>query len=234
MFVSLFVSAETCIRSATDYGARQLRGRWSRKQRHHPMQCCQEQPRRAIRERLEQLLGGLLASAWLTTSSAWVSPVPAIAANQYTIGMDRGVQAVIICRELLEPIPRYVEDGAWDKARSNVNYCTRTLRLKSALRAVTDQLLTPEYDLDRHETAKRLVNDLPNLMTQLDATLYTPIFIASDQGVSPGQRKYGNEALDYLGQAKQMLECFLELIPEDVMTRNVEQASKMRVPLERQ
>ncbi len=184
--------------------------------------------------RLEQLLAGLVAAAWMTTSAPWLPPVPSAAAGQYSIGMDRGVQAVIICRELLEPIPRYVEEGAWDRARSNVNYCTRTLRLKTALRAVTDRLLTPENDLDSHETAMRLSNDLPNLMTQLDATLYTPIFIASDQGVSPGQRKYGNEALDYLQQAEEMLDRYLELLPTDLVSRNAAAAAQMRVPLERQ
>jgi hypothetical protein len=80
----------------------------------------------------------------------------------------------------------------------------------------------------------RVSSDLPNVMTQLDATLYTPIFMASDQGVSPAQRKYGDEALGYLEQAKQMLDHYLSLLPSEVTARNAAAAAQMRVPLERQ
>jgi hypothetical protein len=183
---------------------------------------------------LSRALAGLLASVWLLADPTVTQRSLAFAANPYDLGTDRGVQAVMVCRELLEPIPRYVESGSWDKARSNVNYCTRTLRLHTALRAVTDRLLTPEYDLEKHESAMRVSSDLPNVMTQLDATLYTPIFMASDQGVSPAQRKYGDEALGYLEQAKQMLDHYLSLLPSEVTARNAAAAAQMRVPLERQ
>lgn len=34
----------------------------------------------------------------------------------------------------MKPVYGYIERGQWDKARTNINYCTRQLRLKKMMK----------------------------------------------------------------------------------------------------
>ncbi|KAK4535054.1 hypothetical protein CDCA_CDCA03G1079 [Cyanidium caldarium] len=148
--------------------------------------------------------------------------------------VDASVQAVVLCRQLLEPIPRYVSSASWDKARSNVNYCTRNLRLHTAMLTVTREVLTPSVGQAASDEGMVLANELDNIFTQLDASLYTPIFMPSNDEITTGQRKYANEALIYLQEAREHLERFVQLLPESLRERNLERAAARRLPLERQ
>ena len=148
--------------------------------------------------------------------------------------VDTSVQAVVLCRQLLEPIPRYVSSASWDKARSNVNYCTRNLRLHTAMLTVTREVLTPSVGQAASDEGMVLANELDNIFTQLDASLYTPIFMPSNDEITTGQRKYANEALIYLQEAREHLERFVQLLPESLRERNLERAAARRLPLERE
>ena len=67
----------------------------------------------------------------------------------------------------------YLVDANWDKARTYVVYCTRNLRLRSSLKRAAE--LIPNQD--QFVEAIEIVADLDNILTQLDASIYTAIFI---------------------------------------------------------
>jgi len=84
----------------------------------------------------------------------------------------------------LPPIRGYLKAGKWDKARTNVNYCTRVLRLSTNIRTYATALGGgPYYD------ALDVPPDVMNLTTQLDASAYTAGFIPADEGEIPLEAK---------------------------------------------
>ncbi|KAI0558864.1 hypothetical protein FGB62_182g136 [Gracilaria domingensis] len=119
-----------------------------------------------------------------------------------------------MCRKIMTPVKRYIDEGAWDKGRTNVNYCTRVLALRKNMKVVAEQLRG-----DAYYDALDIAADLDNTMTQLDASLYTPLFIPADEGVSVEQRKYQQQASLYYADAVNYIETFLTKVPTDVLDR---------------
>lgn len=179
-------------------------------------------------------IGWGLFGAYLMLTSILFLPSEADARAGVSTDIDSDVRAVMLCQELMEPLPRYIADASWDKARSNVNYCTRNLRLKKAMEAVTEKVLALESDVDAADEGIIIANELNDVFTQLDASLYTPIFIVSDSGISDEQRKYADEALMYWGEVRASLRRFLELLPPELEQRNVEAVKSIHVPLGRE
>lgn len=118
--------------------------------------------------------------------------------------------SIIMCQRVMRPVSRYIEEGKWDKGRTAVNYCTRVLALRRNMKQAADL-----FDGDAYYDAVELMADTANTMTQLDATLYTPLFIASDEGINPEQRRYQDQARVFYAEAISNLETFLRLAPEN-------------------
>lgn len=114
----------------------------------------------------------------------------------------------------MTPVRRYIDEGAWDKGRTNVNYCTRILALRKNMKTVAEQLSGDDY-----YDALDITADLDNTMTQLDASLYTPLFIPADDGVSVEQAKYQRQASEYYSNALDYIDSFLSKLPTDVLER---------------
>ncbi|CAN8071320.1 unnamed protein product [Agarophyton chilense] len=128
--------------------------------------------------------------------------------------LDKSVTPVLMCRRIMTPVQRYIREGAWDKGRTNVNYCTRVLALRKNMRAAAEQLRGDDY-----YDALDISADLENTMTQLDASLYTPLFIPADDGVSVEQAKYQAQASNYYADAVSSIDTFLSKLPADVLER---------------
>lgn len=137
-----------------------------------------------------------------------LSLLPLLPVQAATPTLSDHVAPVIMCRRLLPSLSRYISEGSWNKGRTNVNYCTRILALRRNMKDAASFLVgDPYYD------ALDISAELSIVMTQLDASLYTPLFIPADEGVSLEQRKYQTEANDYYEQALQYIDTFLTLIP---------------------
>lgn len=115
---------------------------------------------------------------------------------------------VVMCRTIMSPVKRYISEGAWDKGRTNVNYCTRVLALRSRMRDAAEQL-----EGDDFYEAMEIMGEMSNTMTQLDASLYTPLFIPADEGISVEQRKYQTQAFAFYEDAVGYLDSFLGKVP---------------------
>jgi hypothetical protein len=157
----------------------------------------------------------------LAVLSVIYSSTPDASAQPRAEGLtpEDAVLPVAMCMHVLEPMHRYITAGAWDKARTNVNYCTRVLAIRKKMHTAAEILVDDAF-YDGTEFAEELIN----ILTQLDASVYTPIFIASEDGVSPEQRKYQKEAFLFLEEAQSYLNKFMALFPENAVSAAKEAA----------
>lgn len=149
-------------------------------------------------------------------------PAPCRAAEKLS-SLEKNVVPVVMCRKIMSPVGRYIEQGEWDKGRTNVNYCTRILALRSRMRDASEQL-----DGDAFYDALDITEEMSNTMTQLDASLYTPLFIPSDEGISAEQRIYQQQAFGFYNDALKYLDTFLTKVPGEAFERAKEAASKAK------
>lgn len=139
---------------------------------------------------------------------------------------------IVMCRRLMGPIPKYIAEGAWDKGRTNVNYCTRVLAMRRNIRQAAELLQG-----DAYYDALEIMGDMENVMSQLDASLYTGLFIPTDDDgtVALEQRVYQQQAVAFYEQAVAGLDRFLGLLPNDVLQKAVHMAdnAKYEIKIER-
>lgn len=121
--------------------------------------------------------------------------------------LDEPLTALVQCRAALPPIRGYLNAGKWDKARTNVNYCTRVLRLATNIRLYASAL-----GGDSYYDALDVLSDVMNLTTQLDASAYTAGFIPADEGEIPTEaQKYLDQGLAFLDQVEGLMDQLLAL-----------------------
>jgi hypothetical protein len=72
-----------------------------------------------------------------------------------------------MCEVVLRPLPRFLQRGEWDKARTNIAYCTRFLAVKKNMQSAAESLPDQNYF-----KAMDAVSELPELFTQMDASVY--------------------------------------------------------------
>lgn len=152
------------------------------------------------------------------------------AAAKKSVNLEKLTAPIIMCRRVMEPVGRYIEEGAWDKGRTNVNYCTRVLAMRKNMRDAADQLSG-----DAYYDALDIMGEMVNNMSQLDASLYTPLFIPADDGqVTSEQGKYQSQARGFYKDALDGLNSFLNLIPEEVMkiATAIADKTKYEIPIE--
>ncbi|KAK1863405.1 hypothetical protein I4F81_005961 [Pyropia yezoensis] len=128
------------------------------------------------------------------------------------VALDEPLTALVQCRAALPPIRGYLNAGKWDKARTNVNYCTRVLRLATNIRSYAGAL-----GGDSYYDALDVLSDVMNLTTQLDASAYTAGFIPADEGEIPAEaQKYLEQGLRFLDEVEGLMDQLLALGGENV------------------
>lgn len=152
-------------------------------------------------------------------------PPAATAAAVATDPAADAVRAVAMCVRVLGPVERYVRVGAWDRARTNVNYCSRVLQLRTRMRAGAETLASD----DAYLTAMEAAAEVSNLLTSADSSIYTAGFIPqADDEVDPEQRQYQTAAYRFLGEASEYLQAFLGVFDEDVVAAAAADAKTAR------
>lgn len=56
----------------------------------------------------------------------------------------------------MRPVRKYIEKGEWDRARTNINYCTRNLRLKTNMKMFSEIMDDPLEVSPESLTSSRL------------------------------------------------------------------------------
>lgn len=131
---------------------------------------------------------------------------------------------IVMCRRVMTAVDRYIEEGAWDKGRTNVNYCTRVLAMRRNMRDAAELL-----EGDAYYDALDTMGEMDNVMSQLDASLYTPLFIPGDDGaITVEQTKYQQQAREFYRLALDGFDKFLSVIPDEVLKRAVDIADRTK------
>lgn len=179
--------------------------------------------RQMSRRRATQLLISISTATLLPSASP---PEAATASAK----LENLTAPIVMCRRVMGPVNRYIEEGSWDKGRTNVNYCTRVLAMRKNMRDAAELL-----EGDGYYDALDIMGDMLNIMTQLDASLYTPLFIPADEGISVEQTKYQKQARGFYEEALQGLDKFLSIVPSDVLDKATQIADKTKyeIPIER-
>lgn len=172
---------------------------------------CGKPSRRAL------LQSGALAAAALVLPTGVVRAAPKPNPN----AARDAVTAVAMCLRVLAPVERYVRQGAWDRARTNVNYCSRVLAVRRKMLDGADTLA----DDDAYLTAMEAAAEVPNLFTNLDAAVYTAVFIPADDGqVVLEQRQYQEAAYLALSESYRYLVVYLEQFDPQLVAKAKETA----------
>lgn len=130
------------------------------------------------------------------------------------------------CRAALRPIRGYLNAGKWDKARTNVNYCTRVLRLATNIRLYAGALGGNAY-----YDALDVLSDVMTWTTQLDASAYSAGFIPATEGEIPAEaQKYREQGLLFLDEAEGLMDQLLALSGGNV-DRVKAQAKNVPLPI---
>lgn len=148
----------------------------------------------------------------------------AASADAAAAARAEGLRTAAMCVRVLGPVDRYVREGAWDRARTNVNYCSRVLAVKKRMVAAAEAMEKDEDYLVAMEAAA----EVTQLLTVADTSVYTAVFIPSDEGVNPEQRQYQRAAFAALDEARSYLSKFLEIYGEAEVGKAMDMASKAR------
>lgn len=81
---------------------------------------------------------------------------------------------------------------------------------------------------DDYYDAMDIMSEMSNTLSQLDASLYTPLFIPADEGISVEQRKYQQQAFGFYDDAVQYLDSFLSKVPANVLETAKQAAAKAK------
>lgn len=155
-------------------------------------------------------------------------PAPAAAADTSAAARRDGLGTATMCMHVLAPVERYVRDGAWDKARTNINYCTRVLSLRKKMQAAAEAMAGD----DDYLTGMEAAGEVAQLLTVADSSVYTAIFIPSEEGVNPEQRQYQRAAFSALSDVNDYLQRFVALYGRDEVDEANAMAKKAKYEIQ--
>lgn len=122
-------------------------------------------------------------------------------AQAKTVTEDDFIQALstmIVCKKVISPTKDYVTVAAYDAARSNIQYVLNQLQLQKSVTTLMQNSIDFNDDMDAIEAAQEAGNSIANTAIQFDSTVYTCVFIPSDDGtVPPSAVKYRKQANDF-------------------------------------
>lgn len=146
--------------------------------------------------------------------------------------MVESLSVILASKKILTPVQRYIEIGQYDPGRTNVNYCTKILRVRRALDNVVSQAQdNPSIDLDKLDAAIELTAVADNNFSQLDSSIYTLIFIPNEGNeLPPNSRKYLVMAQDYYKTVMDSIDAALALGSPQELDQAQKLADKMEFP----
>lgn len=124
-------------------------------------------------------------------------PSPVAAADGEAAYID-ALATLIAARTILAPTQEYVELQAYDAARTNAQYILNQLQFQKCLTGLLRSSIDFSEDMDLIEQAQDAANRITNTLIQFDSSVYTCIFIPSDEvNVPDSAVKYRKEANNY-------------------------------------
>ena len=128
-------------------------------------------------------------------------------------GFVSALSTVLTCKAILAPVEGYVKAAAYDNARSNVKYLLNQLQVEKATNSLLKGALDFSENTDALDDAADASANIGNYLIQLDSTIYTVIFIPSDDSgaVPPAAEKYLKMLYGYLQNVNKAFDLLLTL-----------------------
>jgi intergrase/recombinase len=170
-----------------------------------------EQSKRLIKKTLQSV-----TPAFLILSSIKIAPTFAASEDDYIDALATMIEAKVI----ITPTKQAFTTQAYDKARTNIQYILDQLKLQKKVQMLLRNSIDFCDDSDVIEEAQEAANRLTNTAMQYDSSIYTCVFIPSEDGsIPPSAEKYRTEASNYYTLFLQDLEKLLKLGSDDQLQR---------------
>jgi len=123
----------------------------------------------------------------------------------------KALATITTSKAIIKPIEGYVKSQAYDNARTNVKYLLNQLQIEKATSTLIKSALEFAGEPDALDDAQEVSAEVGNFLIQLDSTIYTVIFIPSDDsgGVPPSADKYLKMLFGYLANVDKALDKLL-------------------------
>ena len=118
-------------------------------------------------------------------------------------------------------MPEYVKNQQYDQARTNIRYCLNQLQLGKRVDDVIQKSIDYTDDPELLESIQEAAGRITNTAIQLDSTVYTLVFIPSEEGDIPeSAKKYQKQTADFY----RTLDTDLELMTRAATSEQIEAA----------
>lgn len=105
---------------------------------------------------------------------------------------------VLEAKEVILPVKKYIENQNYDNARTNIKYVINQMQLQKKANALIQNSIDITDDTDLIDKAADANNRILNTASQLDSTIYTCVFVPSEDGtVNPTQEKYRKQSYTF-------------------------------------
>lgn len=150
-------------------------------------------------------------SALTAAGAVLVSSRPSLAAALTEKDFLSALATILTSKAIIKPIEGYVKSQAYDNARTNVKYLLNQLQIEKATSTLIKSALDFSGEPDALDDAQEVSAQVGNFLIQLDSTIYTVIFIPSDDsgGVPPSADKYLKMLYSYLTNVDNALDKLL-------------------------
>ena len=164
----------------------------------------------------------ILLSSAAAASTIFNSPSAAAAAEAASEDMFiNAIAFVLEAKEIVRPVKNFIEGQNYDNARTNVAYIVNQLQLEKKMNLLVKSALEYADNVDEYiDSASETAQKLGNSVAQLDSTIYTIIFIPSEDGeVTPTQEKYRKQSYDFYAALNSDLDALLKLASDKQLAK---------------
>jgi len=154
---------------------------------------------------LSAALGGVAAAGVMPrVSVAQAASAPSEAAYVQALAV------MMTSKRILQPVPDFIKKQAYDNGRTNVKYLQNQLQLEKQATLLVRGGLEYSSKEEALEKAQEKATEIDNACSQLDTTIYTVVFIPSEDGeIPPAAEKYIKEIYTYLNALNDDLDALI-------------------------
>mmetsp|Transcript_30042 Transcript_30042/g.41251 ORF Transcript_30042/g.41251 Transcript_30042/m.41251 type:complete len:211 (+) Transcript_30042:3-635(+) len=154
----------------------------------------------------------------VTLSSSNVRP--SLAATVKEEDFISALATMIEAKIIIKPTQEFVEVQAYDKARTNLQFILNQLQLQKKLTVLIQNSIDFCDDMDAIDAAQEAGNRLTNTVIQYDSTVYTCVFIPTDDGtVPPAAEKYRKQTKDFYNSFNSDIDTLLKVASEEQLSK---------------
>ena len=164
---------------------------------------------------VRRVLGTWITTASLLFNQPLLHPAGAADDDAYL----HSLAAVLEAKAVLKRVPQFVSAQAYDNARTNIKYCLNQLRLQKQLDTLVKNSIDFAEDPDAVDAAADASTRIANTATQLDSTVYTLIFIPTEDGeLPPSAEKYIKQSNDFYSTLEKDLDLMLKVASDSQLS----------------